>query len=536
MMRRPSLVLAAVLVASPSAFAQVIEPNGAAVPRPAPIDETSIQEYFDAQNEPIDAIADASAEPGAFSPLCDFSATVVLAEAMAADGLAWYNVPASTTARPAPLYSIVPETARVTGQVFTGADILNDPNYAGGLIGFALMQDGSAIYYSEYQRNVNCTQCSMPGYWKMMLSYRSVAHENAYYLGFEDWAGASSSSWGDNDGDFQDKLFLVTGITCAGGGEPCDTGKPGICAAGLTECTPNGAPTCRQQQMPKDETCNNIDDDCDGDVDDGDLCPADEVCVRGQCVARCNTGEFSCPPDLVCGADGFCIDPACRDVTCGPGLACRGGQCVGICQGVICPLGQVCMLDRCVDPCSGVTCPEKTFCHRGVCIGDCECNGCPAGEECAPDGQCVAPGCAGVACPATQACRDGACVPACDGAVCPVGVTCENGVCGEPPAGGSGGTSGTAGSSGSGGTVVATGGVAGVVATGGNPETGGTAGVFPTSGSGGDELGSVDPPGYHSCACRTLPGPRDGSPKALLLALSGLALALRRRKRERSAS
>ena len=126
--------------------------------------------------EPIDAIADASAEPGAFSPLCDFTATIVLAEAMSADGLSWYNVPASPTALPTPLYPIIPETTRVTGQIFTGSDILNDPNYAGGLIGFALTQNGSPIYYSEYQRNPNCTACSMPGHWKMMLSYRSVVH------------------------------------------------------------------------------------------------------------------------------------------------------------------------------------------------------------------------------------------------------------------------------------------------------------------------------------------------------------------------
>lgn len=514
------------------ARAQVIEPNGVQVPRPAPVDEISIQDYFDGEMEPIDEIADASAEPGAFSPLCDFTATIVLAEAMGEDGLSWYNVPASPTAAPAPLYPIIPETARVTGQIFTGSDILNDPNYAGGLIGFALTQNGgSPIYYSEYQRNPNCTACAMPGYWKMMLSYRSVVHENAYYLGFEDWPGADSSSWGDNDGDFQDKLFLVTGITCAGGGEPCDTGMLGVCAAGLTECAVNGEPTCKQQQMPRAETCNNADEDCNGLVDDGELCPTDEVCVRGKCVARCNTGEFACPPDLVCGSDGFCIDPACRDVTCEPGLACRGGRCVGVCEGIVCPIGQVCQLDRCIDPCAGVTCPEKTFCSRGVCVGDCVCNGCPTGEECAPDGRCALPGCAGVSCPAGQACRAGGCVPACEGAVCPGGAVCLEGVCGEPPAGGAGGTSGASGSSGapgSGGIVIITGGVgAGAVTTGGQ-ETGGTAGVLPMGGNGGEELGGGEVPGYHSCACR-LPSPRPSPGGAVTLALAGALLFLRRR-------
>ena len=521
------------LVAS-GAHAQVIEPNGVQVPRPAPVDETSIQEYFDAEMETIDALADASAEPGAFSPLCDFTATIVLAEAMAADGLAWYNVPQNPTARPAPIYQIIPDTARVTGMVFTGSDILNDPNYAGGLIGFALTQEGSPIYYSEYQRNVNCTACSMPGHWKMMLSYRSVLQENAYYLGFEDWAGADSSSWGDNDGDFQDKLFLVTGITCAGGGEPCDTGMPGFCAAGLTECSVNGTPTCKQQQMPRPETCNNADDDCNGMVDDGSLCPTDQVCVRGKCVARCNTGEFSCPVGFVCGSDGYCIDEACLNVTCEPGLACRAGRCVGVCEGVVCPAGQVCQLDRCIDPCAGITCPETTSCSRGVCIGDCTCNGCPAGDECAPDGRCVAPGCTGVSCPAGQACRAGACLPACDGAVCPGGGTCMNGLCGDPPAGGASGSGGSSssGASGSGGTIIVTGGVGmGAAGTGSSDPSGGTTGV-PTSGSGGEELGTTEPPGYHSCACRSLPSARRSPASAFALAALGLALLARRGRRK----
>ena len=527
-----SLVLGAVSLCSASALAQVIEPNGVQVPQPAPLDETSIQEYFDNEMEPIDAVADASAEPGAFSPLCDFTATIVLAEAMAADGLSWYNVPASPTARPTPLYPIVPES-RTTGQIFTGADVRNDPNYAGGLIGFALIQNGSPIYYSEYQRNVNCTQCSIPGYWKMMLSYRSVLVENAYYLGFEDWAGANASSWGDNDGDFQDKLFLVTGITCAGGGEPCDTGMPGICAAGLTECTLNGEPTCRQQQMPRGETCNNVDEDCDGVVDDGELCPTDQVCVRGQCVARCNTGEFACPTTHVCGVEGYCIDRSCALVTCPPGLACRSGECVGYCQGVVCPLGQVCQFDRCIDPCLGVTCPEMTFCQRGVCVGDCTCNGCPSGEECSPDGRCAAPGCAGVTCAAGQGCRGGACVPACDGAVCPGGAACLDGACGEPSVGGAGGASGSAGSAAMGGIIIVTGGThAG--GTGATSPSAGAGGVTAASGSGGDELGGGEVPGYHSCACRS---PRQASSSTaglFAIAALGVGLALRRRSLRRA--
>jgi hypothetical protein len=525
------------LASASGASAQVIEPNGVQAPRPAPVDELSIQAYFDGEMEPIDAVADASAEPGAFSPLCDFTATIVLAEASGSDGLAWYNAPADPTERPAPLYPIIPESTRVTGQIFTGADIRNDANYAGGLIGFALTQnEGEPIYYSEYQRNPNCTQCSMPGHWKMMLAYRSVVRKNAYYLGFEDWPGANSSSWGDNDGDFQDKMFLVTGITCAGGGEPCDTGMPGLCASGLTECSVNGSPSCKQQQMPKSETCDNADNDCNGVVDDGDLCDPGKLCVRGKCVAPCNTGEFSCPPELVCGSDGYCIDPACRDVRCDPGLACRNGSCVGECEGIVCPLGHVCQLGRCIDPCAGVTCPEMTFCQRGVCVGDCVCNGCPAGEECAPDGRCVPPGCAGVPCAATEACRDGMCVPRCDGARCPGGATCQDGVCGDAPTTGTGGGTGEGGTSGAGGTIIVVGGTGAGGATGGSDASGGgSAGVTASGGSGGGELGASGAPETQSCACRFLPA-RSASPGALVAGLFALLLVRRRRAVVQNAS
>ena len=35
------------------------------------------------------------------------------------------------------------------------------------------------------------------------------------------------------------------------------------------------------------ESCNAIDDDCDGTVDEGSLCPGDNLCVRGICADPC---------------------------------------------------------------------------------------------------------------------------------------------------------------------------------------------------------------------------------------------------------
>lgn len=514
------------------AYAQVTEPNGTVVPGPSSqTNETTLQAYFDSQMERINARMEASADPGVFSPLCNFTATLVLSQSNAAAGLAWYNVPASPTAKPDELFQILPESSNATGTVINATDIRASANYAGGFIGFALTKKlngadkpSTPIYYSEYQRNVNCTGCTTPGYWKMMLAYRSTAHQSSYYIAFEDWEGANATEWFGNDGDFNDKVFLVTGVSCPGGGEPCDTGKQGLCAAGLTECSFTGMPECKPQYTPTAEKCDNVDNDCNGQIDDGNLCATGKVCVRGKCVAACNTGEFTCTQPLVCGGDAFCIEAACKDVMCGPGLACRAGKCVGACEGVVCPIGQLCELDRCLDPCAGVTCPGGTFCDHGVCVGDCTCSGCPADKKCGRDGRCVAPGCEGLTCAAGQGCRDGKCVDACSGATCPGAAVCANGVCGEPMVTGGGiDESGGTGNVGGIPVITNTGGIA-VVGSGGSgtvPRGGSSASSGADNGRAGSKAG---------CACRTA-GSRSGSALGLLAGGAlGIALAWRRRR------
>ena len=516
------------------ASAQVTEPNGARVPGPSSQpSETSLQAYFDSEHESIDALADASAEPGVFSPLCDFTAKLVLSQSSAEAGLAWYNVPPNPNQAPDNIFRILPNASTV-GQTIAASDIRASANYTGGLIGFVLLKNigqgpDSPIYYSEYQRNKSCTGCATPGYWKMMLAYRSSVHQSSYYLAFEDWEGADQTSWQGNDGDFNDKVFLVTGVSCPGGGVACDTGKLGLCAAGLTECAIMGAPVCKPQYTPQQEQCDNVDNDCNGVVDDGALCPTDQVCVRGKCVGKCNTGEFNCPLPLVCGSDGFCIDAACKDVPCAPGLACRAGKCVGACQGVTCPIGQVCRLDRCVDPCQGVTCGDGSVCSDGVCVGDCSCNGCPAAKSCARDGRCIEPGCENASCGAGQGCRQGRCVDSCDGAVCPGGASCANGACGEPIVSvSSGGSAGAATAAGgftidvaSGGSAANRGGAASAQGGATNSGGGGFVGGFGGARDGGKSSG---------CGCR-LPKQPESRGVALLGAALALGASYRRRKR-----
>ena len=82
-LRRSGFVYLLTALSAAPVAAAVVEPNGISVPAPAPMNETTLQAYFTAQGEMINAINDASVEPGAFLPLCDFKATLVLSQSNA---------------------------------------------------------------------------------------------------------------------------------------------------------------------------------------------------------------------------------------------------------------------------------------------------------------------------------------------------------------------------------------------------------------------------------------------------------------------
>jgi len=53
-----------------------------------------------------------------------------------------------------------------------------------------------------------------------------------------------------------------------GGDAPCDTGAPGVCAAGVTRCE-RGTLRCNARSQPSDERCDDLDNDCDRAFDEG---------------------------------------------------------------------------------------------------------------------------------------------------------------------------------------------------------------------------------------------------------------------------
>src|SRR5664279_3352204 len=167
--------LAASLSIAKEARATVHEPNGLAVPQPAPANETSLNVFFGAQGEAIDWQADAQTTPHAFSPLCTFTSTFVLNDAGSHFGLAWYNDTGATPLA-TDLHILVPAGSPV-GTMFQGTSIKQDPAYLGGLIGFALV--GGETHYINSAYDQQCSGCNPPGPWITALMYASKNTPNA---------------------------------------------------------------------------------------------------------------------------------------------------------------------------------------------------------------------------------------------------------------------------------------------------------------------------------------------------------------------
>lgn len=217
-------------------------------------------------------------------------------------------------------------------------------------------------------------------------------------------------------------------VECPDANTPCPIpGGVGVCGEGRTECV--GASTaCRVVHEPSAERCDGLDNDCNGESDEGALCTDPQVCVRGRCIDRCS--EFGCPPGESCDAElGVCTEDACEGVTCDAGLRCVGGTCRSVCEDIVCPAHQTCSGGQCVDACEGADCGACRVCVDGSCLLHCAVVGCPTGLACEETGECVEEACLGVRCGPGRTCRAGVCASSCAGAVCPPGEYCTMGEC-----------------------------------------------------------------------------------------------------------
>ena len=270
---------------------------------------------------------------------------------------------------------------------------------------------------------------------------------------------------------------------CTDTNAPCNTGKPGICADGRMKCVGDTL-QCVQTNQPKpDEECNGLDDNCNGEVDEGDpgggaSC---DTGLLGQCAPghlHCKGGMIKCVQDVQAepekcdGLDNDCdgnVDngnPGGGKL-CNTGLkgecakghtSCVSGElkclqdkqptaevCNGLdddCDGVIdngvtnaCgtsgpPPKETC--NNFDDDCNGkiddnAECPPTLTCVHGQCVAHCVNNECP-GDMICKDTFCVDP-CNGVACKATEDCFDGVCSDLCKDKTCKTGEVCRHGNC-----------------------------------------------------------------------------------------------------------
>jgi N,N-dimethylformamidase beta subunit-like, C-terminal/Putative metal-binding motif/Bacterial Ig domain len=155
-------------------------------------------------------------------------------------------------------------------------------------------------------------------------------------------------------------------------GSTCSTGQLGVCSTGITQCQA-GTPACVPNASPSAETCNGLDDDCDGGTDEGN--PGGGGACSTGVPGLCAPGTFQCQGGVLrCVADAavpeVCnnLDDDCDGITDngdpGGGGACPTGE-QGVCAVGTqhCENGSV----QCTAPAPGVE-----LCNSGA---DENCNG-----------------------------------------------------------------------------------------------------------------------------------------------------------------
>lgn len=215
---------------------------------------------------------------------------------------------------------------------------------------------------------------------------------------------------------------------------PSGTLGVGICQAGVQTCQADGTwGPCQGEITPQPETCNGLDDNCDGLVDTN-ACAAGLTCCSGSggCVdlnsnaSNCGACGQQCAPGIecvggICGAGTSCDDGnictadilnpdgTCTHTPVLSGSPCQADTCIGpttlqtqcVCDGAgncVCT-PQSCAPYHCVSNACLTTCATDGDCDAGFfCLGSACVPMRPSGESCSADDQCISGACSGGLC------------------------------------------------------------------------------------------------------------------------------------------
>ncbi len=161
----------------------------------------------------------------------------------------------------------------------------------------------------------------------------------------------------------------------SGVGEACGTGA---CGGGKVVCANLSTASCDAASKAKGETCNAVDDDCDGETDDvGEVCVDGNLCTKDICDG--STQTCTNPPSVDCDDGNPCTTEACDT---------KGGTCVvkfyeGSCDdGDACTVGDACGKNAagdaiCLPGTTTKTCDDGNVCTDDACDSKVGCVGLP---------------------------------------------------------------------------------------------------------------------------------------------------------------